>query len=162
MEINFKPAEPNEADEIHSILTEAANWLDQKGETLWREQHLNIEDITAQVKNSLFWLVKADGETAGCVRFQNEDQEYWDDVPHEDSAFIHRVAVRRKFSGGGISKAIIDWAKEKAAREGKTFLRLDCAKREKLCRVYESHGFEFHSEKVREPYLVVRYEFKLT
>ncbi len=56
---------------------------------------------------------------------------------------------------------MIEWAKAKAKSEGKKYLRLDCAKREKLCRLYESYGFEFHSFKEREPYLVVRYEFDL-
>jgi len=102
------------------------------------------------------------GERAGCFRFQTEDLEFWDDVPHEDSAFIHRVAVRREYAGLGVAKAMIDAAKEEARSLGKRYLRLDCADRPKLRAVYESQGFVFHSIKEREPFRVARYQFELS
>lgn len=161
MDIVIRRAAPNEAETILSILREAAEWLTSQGKTLWRANELRPAEIAADVEKGMYWLAETAGQTAGCVRYQHTDPEYWDDVPHEDSAFIHRVAVRRKFAGGRVSGAILDWAKQKAAGEGKKFLRLDCARRKKLCRIYEGHGFVFHSEKQREPYLVVRYEYNL-
>ncbi|MDH3494897.1 MAG: GNAT family N-acetyltransferase, partial [Acidobacteriota bacterium] len=89
------------------------------------------------------------------------DPEYWDDVPHEDSSFVHRVAVRRKYAGKGLARKMIEWAKNRARDEGKRFLRLDCADRPKLREVYEKMGFIFHSVKRRSPYNVIRYEFDL-
>jgi GNAT superfamily N-acetyltransferase len=109
----------------------------------------------------MFWLAKSDGEIAGCIRFQTEDLEYWGDVPHADSAFVHRVAVKRKFASKGISIAMLDWAKDRARSLGKEYLRLDCDQRKPLCDFYESQGFVFNSEKIRIPYTVNRYEFKL-
>ncbi len=161
MRVKIEKAELDDVATVLSVLTEAASWLEKKGIPLWRHDELKRELAERDVERGQFYLAKVGGEVAGCVRFQNEDLEFWDDVPHRDSAFIHRVAVRRKFAGGEVSKAIIDWAKEKAEREGKTFLRLDCAKREKLCRLYENYGFEFHSEKEVKPYLVIRYEYNL-
>lgn len=154
-------AKIDDVETVSSILQEAADWLIEKGEKLWARDELSPDKISEQVANGMFYLAKIDGEFAGCVRYQLEDMEYWDDVPHSHSAFVHRVAVRRKFAGKDVAKQMIEWAKSKAKADGKKFLRLDCAKREKLCRVYESFGFKFHSEKIREPYLVVRYEFDL-
>lgn len=161
MKVVIEQAEIGDVETVLSVLREAANWLVEKGVPLWRHDELKRELAESDIEKGQFYLAKVGGEVAGCVRFQNEDLEFWDDVPHEDSAFVHRVAVRRKFAGGEVSKQIIDWAKEKARNEGKTFLRLDCAKREKLCRLYESYGFEFHSEKEVKPYSVIRYEFRL-
>ncbi len=109
----------------------------------------------------MYRLAYLGSECAGCFRFQTEDMEFWDDVPHEDSAFIHRVAVRRKFSGQGVSKFMIDRAKDEARSLGKRYLRLDCADRPRLRAVYEREGFVFHSIKVREPFSVARYQFEL-
>ncbi|MCY7345501.1 MAG: GNAT family N-acetyltransferase [Pyrinomonadaceae bacterium] len=160
MNLIIEQAAPNQAAEVSEILQEAANWLVEKGEKLWEVDELAPEKIKTEVEAGMFWLARIEGETAGCVRFQTEDLEYWDDVPHSDSAFVHRVAVKRKFAGKGVAAAMLDWAKNRAESSGKTYLRLDCGKREKLCRFYESQGFTFHSEKVREPYSVVRYEYK--
>ncbi len=161
MNIRIEKATPSDLQTVLSILTEAAKWLDKKGDTLWGSKQLNPEEIAEQIKSGMYWLAKVGGENAGCFRYQNEDMEYWDDVPQTDSAFVLKVAVKREFSGGEVSKAMLDFAKRKASNERKTYLRLDSAKRDKLCRFYESHGFVFHSEKIREPYLVVRYEFAL-
>lgn len=162
MNIEIKRAAPNEIEIVASILQEAANFLIEKGEKLWDADELAPKNIKSEVESGMFWLAQIDGEIAGCLRFQTSDLEYWDDVPHEtDSAFVHRVAVRRKFAGKGVSVAMLDWAKIRAKSLGKTFLRLDCDKREPLCRFYESQGFTFHSEKVRKPYLVVRYQFEI-
>ena len=161
MNVIIECAAPHQAAEVSEILQEAANWLVEKDEKLWEANELAAEKIKTEVETGMFWLAKIEGENVGCIRFQTEDLEYWDDVPHSDSAFVHRVAVKRSFAGKGIAAAMLDWAKIRAESLGKTYLRLDCIKREKLCRFYENEGFKFHSEKVRKPYLVVRYEYKL-
>ncbi len=161
MNVIVEKAAPDQVKEVSEVLQEAANWLIEKGEKLWEAEELSPEKIGTEVASGMFWLAKIEGEIAGCVRFQTEDKDYWNDVPHSDSAFVHRVAVKRKFAGNGVAAAMLDWAKIRAKSLGKTYLRLDCGKREKLCRFYESQGFKFHSEKLRKPYLVVRYECDL-
>ena len=161
MEIEIVKAQPGDAGAIAEILQEAASWLEEKNAALWSRDRITIEKVAPEAEARMFWLAQIEGENAGCVRYQETDEEYWGDVPHSDSAFIHRLAVKRKFSGGGVSKALVNWAKEKARAEGKSYLRLDCANRENLRAVYENYGFKFHSIKEKEPYPVVRYEFKL-
>jgi GNAT superfamily N-acetyltransferase len=162
MQIEMIQAKREDVEIVSSILQEVADWLIQKGEKLWERNELSADKLSEQVENGMFWLAKGGEEFAGCIRYQNEDLEYWNDVPHSDSAFVHRVAVCRKFAGQSISKEMIEWAKRKAKSEGKRFLRLDCANRKKLRNVYENVGFKFHSFKERDPYLVVRYEFDLS
>jgi GNAT superfamily N-acetyltransferase len=100
---------------------------------------------------------------AGAVKFQLEDLLFWPDVPQEQSAFIHRLAVRRKFAGGHVSSALLQWAVRRARSLGRSFLRLDCeASRPRLKAVYERFGFRHHSDKQIEPYFVSRYEYDVT
>jgi GNAT superfamily N-acetyltransferase len=83
-------------------------------------------------------------------------------VPTDESAFIHRVAVRRHFSGGTASSALLAWAAERAHALGRRYLRLDCeASRLRLRAVYERFGFQHHSDRHVGPYFVSRYELPL-
>lgn len=161
MQITIEKAAATEIRTVSEILQESAAWLIERGEKLWELNELDPLKITEQVEAGMFRLARIGGKAAGCVRFQLTDEEYWDDVPHSDSAFVHRLAVKRRYAGRGVSEALIDHAKAEAKSLGKKFLRLDCAERENLCRLYEKFGFEFHSKKARQPYRVVRYQFEL-
>lgn len=147
---------------IAGILGEAAAWLISRGELLWELEEVSEVAILPEVLRGWFWMAKVAGEPAGCVRYQRSDKQFWDDIEHDDSAFVHRLAVKRAYSGRGLSEHILEWAKSKASAEGKRFLRLDCADRPKLRAVYERAGFVFHSIKEREPFAVARYQFDLT
>lgn len=162
-DITIKQARDCDSDTICSILQEAANWLVDQGTPMWKTDELAADTIRAEAAAGLFWLAFVNGESAGCVRFQTEDILFWPDAPPEESAFIHRLAVRRKFAGGKVSSALIDWAKSRATALGKRFLRLDCeAKTWKLCQIYERAGFTKHSERQVGPYWVARYECELS
>ncbi len=160
-EIEIIIATADDAELISSILREAAEWLISKGEKLWECDELDVDAVAGEVADGMYRIALSSKVPAGCYRFQTEDLEYWNDVPHEDSAFIHRVAVRREFGRLGISSAMMANAKNEAREIGRKYLRLDCADRPKLRSVYERQGFVFHSFKEREPYRVARYEFKL-
>jgi len=97
------------------------------------------------------------------MKFQLEDERFWPDVPMNESVFVHRLAVRRRFAGGGISSAMLDWAVERARSLRRGYLRLDCeASRPKLRAVYERFGFVHHSDRQVGPYYVSRYERRIT
>ena len=162
MNITIEQAQESDTETVSSVLQEAAHWLISQGTPLWKADELFPAKILAEVSGGLFWLAKAEGEVAGCIRFQLEDKLTWPDVPPDESAFIHRIAIRRKFAGGRISAALIDWAKQHACECRRRYLRLDCeAKTRKLCAVYEKNGLRKHSERQIGPYWVARYECEL-
>jgi hypothetical protein len=160
--ISIRQAKASDTETVSSILQEAANWLISRGTPLWKADELVPDKIGTDVSGGLFWLADVDGAPAGCVRFQTEDRLFWPDVPPHESAFIHWLAVRRQFAGGAVSGTLIQWAKTRAARLGKRYLRSDCeAKTRSLCAVYERAGFKKHSERQVGPYWVARYECEL-
>jgi GNAT superfamily N-acetyltransferase len=127
---------------------------------MWNNNENNIENIVAEI--GLYFIAFVNGEAGGIIKFQTEDDVFWPELKENNSAFIHRFAVRRKYSGGELSTEIINWAKRNAKLLGKTYLRLDCdAARPKLRKYYERKGFNFHSEKVAGPFLVAKYELNL-
>jgi GNAT superfamily N-acetyltransferase len=147
---------------VSNILGEAARWLEQSGSPMWKGDELSPARLADDVANGLFFVAECDGEIAGTIKFQLEDKLFWPDVSQEESAFIHRLAVRRRFAGGAVSSAILRWAVERARALGRRYLRLDCeSSRARLRKVYEQFGFRHHSDRHVGPYFVSRYQFEI-
>jgi GNAT superfamily N-acetyltransferase len=157
-----RQAMPQDTEAISSVLQEAADWLAQNGSPMWKGDELSSGRVAADVANGLFFVADCDGEITGTIKFQLEDTLFWPDVSQEESAFVHRLAVRRRFAGGVVSSTLLRWAVERAQALGRRYLRLDCeASRARLRKVYEQFGFRHHSDRHVGPYFVSRYEFEV-
>jgi GNAT superfamily N-acetyltransferase len=163
MHSSIRSVTPQDIETVADILGEAARWLEQRDMSMWRADELLSSRIAADVDAGLFMIAECEGEAAGVLKFQLEDGLFWPDVAQSESAFVHRLAVRRRFAGVGISSALLSWAVERARSLGRDYLRLDCeASRPKLRAVYERFGFIHHSDRQVGPYFVSRYEYKIT
>lgn len=162
MTIEVRQAAATDIDTVSSILLEAATWLEEREMPMWKAHESLPERIAQDVREGLFFLGEYASEPAGTIKFQIADVEFWPDVPENESAFIHRLAVRRRFAGGAVSTALLSWALERTASLGRRYLRLDCeASRRKLRDIYERFGFQHHSDRDVGPYFVSRYQFRL-
>ena len=162
MNIEIRQAQIGDVTAVSSILIEAANWLRERGIAMWRGDEVAPERIAADVVRGEFFVAESGDEPAGTVKFQLRDELFWPDAAADESAFIHRLAVRRMFAGGDVSGALLRWAAHRARSCGRRFLRLDCeASRPRLRAVYERFGFRYHSDRQIGPYLVARYEHEL-
>jgi GNAT superfamily N-acetyltransferase len=145
---------------VAAILIEAARWLEQAGMPLWRDSELEPTRLALDVRAGLFFLLEYEGDSAGTVKFQLEDAAFWPDACGHDAAYIHRLAVRRRYAGAGLSTALLRWAVARTHALGRRYLRLDCeASRPRLRAVYERFGFRHRSDRQVGPYLVSRYEY---
>jgi GNAT superfamily N-acetyltransferase len=161
--IAIRQAQPPDATIVRDMLDEAARWVDALGVVMWDENELDAGRIDAEVAAGQFFIAEVNGQPAGIVRFQVEDKLFWPDLPGDDSVFLHRLAVARRYKGRGVSTALLQWAVSRARAMGKHYLRLDCdASRPKLRRLYEEFGFQFHSFREVGPYNVARYQYPLT
>ena len=162
LEVTVHQAQSTEAALVQEMLEEAARWVDALGEVMWDEGELNRERVASEVAAGQFFIARVNGEAAGVVKFQLEDRLFWPELIGHDSAFIHRLAVRRQFKGLGVSTALVRWAASHASALGRRDLRLDCdASRPKLQRLYESFGFQLHSFQHVGTYYVARYVYPL-
>jgi GNAT superfamily N-acetyltransferase len=163
MIVAIRQAQPPDSAIVEAMFVEAARWVDALGEVMWDTGELLPERIAAEVAAGQFYLAMADGDPAGAIRFQLEDTLFWPDLPaNHRSAFVHRLVVRRRYKGEGISRALLQWALDHARALGRSHLRLDCDKtRPKLMALYEGFGFQFHSFRQVGPYYVARYEYPL-
>jgi GNAT superfamily N-acetyltransferase len=160
MSPSVRQAMPQDTKIVTDILREAAHWLEQSGMPMWRDDELSSSRIAADIAAGLFFIAECDGELAGTIKFQLEDSLFWPDVLQEQSAFVHRLAVKRRFAGGRVSSTLLRWAVLRARSLERCFLRLDCeASRPRLRAVYEHFGFRHHSDRQIGQYFVSRYEY---
>jgi GNAT superfamily N-acetyltransferase len=161
--INIRQATPQDAEVVLDILAEAARWLEQSGMPLWRGGELAPAQIAADVAAGLYCLALCGGDPAGTARFQLQDPIFWPDAPEQDAAYIHRLAVRRRYAGCGVSTALLRSAVERTRGLGRRYLRLDCEEsRPRLRATYESFGFGHRDNRQVGPYFVSRYEYDVT
>jgi GNAT superfamily N-acetyltransferase len=159
----IRQATSADSDAIVETLIEAANWVEAlDGTIMWVEGELEEERVRAEAESGMFVVAEVDGRVVGAMRFQLEDRLFWPDLDARDSAFVHRLAVKRAFAGQGISTALVEWAVDRARTLGKRYLRLDCdAERSRLRAFYERFGFRLHSYRQVGPYYVSRYELQI-
>lgn len=163
LNVSVHEARAADLQTVSAILQEAASWLDGRGMPLWRADELAAPNIAQEVSDGLFFIAECEGQSAGTMKFQLEDPLFWSDVPQRESAFVHRLAIRRRFAGGAVSSALLEWAVQRARSFDRKFLRLDCdAARPKLRAIYERFGFQYHSDRRVGPYLVARYEYPIS
>ena len=163
MNVRIRQANPADVPVLEGLLLEAAHWVDALGVVMWEEGELARERLSEEAASGQFFLAEVGGVPAGVIRFQLEDRLFWPDRPAGEAAFVHRLAVSRRFKGQGVSSALLDWAVDRARSLGRRYLRLDCdASRPKLRTLYERFGFRFHSFRQVGAYYVARYEYPLT
>ena len=158
-----RQASANDSILVSEILAEVSRWLDERGTPMWKADELASNQVDADIDAGLFFVGEFRGQSACVVKFQLEDHLFWPDIPQGESAFIHRLAIRRRFAGGEVSTALLRWAARRAHAIGRSFLRLDCeASRPRLRAIYERFGFVHHSDRQVGPYFVSRYELDVT
>ena len=160
MNIVIRHAEINDVHAVSEILIEAASWLEKNGIPLWNVYDLSEERLHEDVASGLYFLAEVDGKAIGTFKYTMVDPLCWPDANDGESAFVHRVAVRRDYAGGMVSTAMLNWAVDQTKELGRRSLRLDCEiSRNKLRIIYERFGFQYHSDKHVGQYHVARYEY---
>src|SRR5579871_301685 len=97
--VNVRLATIEDAVAVSDILKDAARWLEQSGMPLWQEQELELATIAADVAEGLFFVAEYPSDAAGVVKFQLEDPIFWPDAQRGEAAYVHRLAIRRRYAG---------------------------------------------------------------
>ena len=124
-----------------ALIREAADWLIAKGEPLWGENEIRLDDLIQVARAGELVAGRIDGALAASMYLHNEDALFWPGKRAGEAFYIHRLAVARRFAGRGLSQAMLVWAEGEARRNGRPFLRLDCEPRPKLLSLYANAGF---------------------
>jgi GNAT superfamily N-acetyltransferase len=161
-EIEVQPASLPETAEVAAVLQEAAAWLEQRGMPLWQSSAFEPDRLATDVASGRYMLARWHGSPAGVFKFQREDPEIWPDAIPGEAAYIHRIAIYRRYASSGLAAILLHAAAARALQEECHYLRLDCeSARPRLRAVYERCGFTFHSDHIFGQYHVARYQLGL-
>lgn len=142
-DLHIRAARLDELNQVEDLLREVSSWLASRGIDQWQFPP-HRDRITAALEHGEVFLAVVDGQPIATLQVDaHADPEFWtaEDEP-ADALYVHRMAVSRQFAGAGIGSTLLDWAAERAAAAGKTWLRLDAWKDNPgLHRYYEAEGF---------------------
>ncbi|GAB2616342.1 hypothetical protein GCM10027168_56040 [Streptomyces capparidis] len=153
-------AEAADLPRLLRFRTDAAAWLASLGVDQWSTP-FPAEHIAASVRAGEVFLIREseEADAAATVTLDhNIDPELWDLWTPEERAepalYVHKLTVDRRYAGHDLGGRILDWAGDRAARQGAKWLRLDAwTTNVRLHRYYLRHGFE-HVRTTPNPYEV--------
>lgn len=140
MQITFRNDQP---DVAITVLREVAQWLTDRGETLWNVNDLTADNIINEFTRDNLIVLYVDGEPAATFILQWLSPVYWPEAKPNTSGFIHKLAIRRSFSGQNLFDSVIDFCRTECLKRSISLLQLETdATRPKLMQFYERHGFQ--------------------
>lgn len=151
-----------DVDGAIAIMRETAQWLVDAGMPLWRLEDLTKEKLLPGLEPRNFLIFMADGEPAAAMILQWRDTFYWPEIGENESGFVHKLCVRRKYAGKGLPRAMMDYAIGECGKRGVGWLRLDTdAGRPKLVGLYERLGFRHAGFTKKGPFDIALFEMEL-
>ena len=117
--MHIEQALPNEAATVAAVLNEAAQWLVTDGRPLWSASDVGLERVQRDTDAGRYVIAQENGEVVGVMRLDLEDPYFWPEIESGSSAFVHKLAVRRRWAGHGVSTALLDFARERALGLGR-------------------------------------------
>jgi GNAT superfamily N-acetyltransferase len=154
MELIIRTIRTAELDQFASILLEGALWLLNEGKEMWSADQISTESLLSHNSFNDMYMGFVNKEAAAVMILQEEDAMMWPDDRPNESLYLHKLCIYRKFAKSGVSADMIEWAKLHAENLHKRYLKLDCAAdRPRLCEYYMKQGFQ----KVKEELVLGKY-----
>ena len=140
----MRQASEDDVIDIIDLLEESSAWMISIGIDRWQPgAHAAAEQqLRNEVKRGNVYVWKPLNALFATIRLTGTDEAIW---PNDSTAalYIHKMSVRRSLKGRGLGKLLLQWAEQRATRDGVDRLRLDCwAENQRLCKFYLSCGFQ--------------------
>ena len=132
----------NDTDEIFRLYKMATDFQKTKYIVQWPEFKRSL--IETEITENRQWKIVIDGQVACVWATTFSDPQIWEEKNIDPSVYIHRIATNPAFRGQNLVGNIIAWAKEHAAENNKTYVRLDTVgENTGLINHYQKFGFEY-------------------
>lgn len=148
----IRRALPADLVAIIDLYIEAQEWLRERGLSQWQPSREPADRLLDRVRSSMARAIAAgtclvaesEQRIVGTITVDDfADPEFWTEADEPSQAlYVHRMIVSRRNAGRGLGNSLLDRAAEKAAEQGKRWLRLDAWQtNEALHRYYKRQGF---------------------
>ena len=139
--MNVRLAGAGDVEIVGGLMDEASAWVNELGHAQWTRPFPR-EVVAAAVSREEVYVAEVEGRAIATVTVLEDDPTYWGERP-PDALYVHKLVVQRDHAGRGLGAALVEWVDERAAENGRQFLRLDCLRDDPGIRgYYEGLGFE--------------------
>ena len=153
---------PATFEEAAPIVQAAAQALEDRTDTLWRQSEVTAAALMRQYPAGRALLGTLDGTPAVACILLDHDPYFWPGASAGEALYLHKLAVHPGWQGRGLAHAMLHAAVQEVRRTGGQFLRLDTDfLRPKLRAVYEEFGFRYMGEKQNERYHFALYQYEV-
>ena len=126
-----------------NMMKEVSEWGRSAGLNVWKDEQLIREKLMVGINENDFYVGQVFEDNACCMILQWNDTLFWPEAKEKEAGYIHKLCVRRDYSGLGLSREMVEFAIEECRRRNVHYLRLDTGwSKKKLCTLYESLGFK--------------------
>ncbi|MBI9014817.1 MAG: GNAT family N-acetyltransferase [Clostridiales bacterium] len=145
-EIEIRPADIHDLDNILTILDNAALWLHEIGITnQWTPGEAFVDD--GYFKNSIlqnyFFVALNKNEIVGAFLIRWSDEDLWG-FNDDNAGYIHHLVIDRNCSVKSLGSKLLSFAEDKIRDNGKRYIRLDCIENnQKLNQYYLERNYKF-------------------
>jgi len=124
------------------IINEVGKWCIETNKNMWDLGELTIESLSKNLKSDNFIHGEINKIPVAAMILQWCDPIFWPDINFGESGFIHKLCINPNYSGQGLSRLMINYAKSECIKRQINYLRLDTGwERLKLRNMYEQMGF---------------------
>ncbi len=144
MDYEISLAREEDLEEFHKIILSRCKWLEKNNINQWKITSYPIRFDINYFKEHInnLYIIKKNNKVLGGFLFKDSDEQYWSDSIKVNAYYIHHLVT--KINTHGLGKILIKFALNKAKKDNKEYLRLDCvADNKKLNEYYKKLGFKY-------------------
>lgn len=149
MPYELRPAGEDDALAIWGLIREAVGWLRSIGSDQWSTADTwagPTGKVTRAISAGHAWVLLDGSTVVGTVTVEPDgDPDFWTPAERAEPAlYVSKLVVARSHAGQRLGEALLEWTRETAASQGRTWVRLDAWRsNDQLRSYYTSRGWEW-------------------
>ena len=139
-------AKTSDIDGVMRLIADVVARLRQEGSDMWDERYPRREFFMEDISKCSLYLAWEGSEIVGVMALDSEQSPEYREVEWKVATdkvlVVHRLAVSPNAQGMGIASRMMDFAEDKARKEGAKAMRLDAyTGNPAALALYESRGY---------------------
>lgn len=149
MPYELRPAGEADTSAIWALIREAVDWMRSIGSdqwSNWRSWRGPNGKVTRAIAAGHVWILIDGSAVIGTVTVEPDgDPDFWTPAERAEPAlYVSKLVVARSHAGQRLGEALLEWTRETAASQGRTWVRLDAWRSNyQLRSYYISRGWEW-------------------
>ena len=148
----IKKADLNDIDKLLCLFDEARKTMAELGINQWQNGYPNSEVVNEDIEKERSYVIASDGELSASFAIIDDGEPTYEKIfdgewltgISDNYIAIHRVAISVSKRGTGISKEIINFAKDYAVKLNRISVRIDTHEGNvRMRRMLEKNGFVY-------------------